>query len=59
MWEYQLLTLPLSTSGGFEESQQALNAEGADGWELIAVVPKMGKIPSLDCVAVLKRPQKK
>ena len=57
-WEYELIVLPLSGEPGFEESQSALNAEGAEGWEAVAVVPKMGKTPSLDCFAVMKRPKR-
>lgn len=54
-WEYQLLPLPLSGNGGTDESQTWLNNEGAKGWELVAVVPKMSTHPSLDCLAFMKR----
>ncbi len=55
IWEYELLPLQLSVKDGIEESRATLNAEGVDGWELVSVVPKMGKNPSLDCLAFLKR----
>ena len=58
MWEYKFVVLPLSTEHGFEEAERWLNAEGAEGWEAVAIVPKMGPDPSLDCFALLKRIKK-
>jgi hypothetical protein len=57
-WEYKILVLPFSGEGGIEEGEQWLNAEGSEGWEVVAVVPKVGEHASLDCFAVLKRPKK-
>lgn len=52
-WEYlfELLTLD-----PFEESEQQLNALGSKGWEVIAIIPKMGKGDSWT-IALLKRPK--
>jgi hypothetical protein len=45
--EYQLVPLPLSGEGGLKQGEDALNSEASDGWQVIAVVPKIGKTPSL------------
>jgi len=59
MWEYKLVMLPLSVADiGFDEVEHSLNAEGAAGWELVAVVPKISPMPSLDCLAFMKRLKK-
>lgn len=58
VWEYRLVVLSLSREGGLNESQATLNYEGAEGWQALAVVPKIGKTPSLDCLAVMKRPKR-
>ena len=55
MWGYKLLPLPLSHKDGIDESTYWLNQEGMDGWEVIAVVPKMSTPPTLDCLAIMKR----
>jgi hypothetical protein len=55
-WEYKFEVLGLSAESGIEHSQKSINTEGADGWEVIAVIPKLGKQPSLDCLALMKRP---
>lgn len=58
MWEYKILVLPLSGEGGVDESVRWLNDYGVGGWELVAVVPKIGSTPSLDCLAFLERAKK-
>lgn len=59
MWEYKFLIFSLGTGHGdgntyIEASESQLNAEGAAGWEVIAVLPNMGK----NCFALMKRPKK-
>jgi len=54
-WEYKIIVLPFSGDNGLEEAQAWLNEEGAEHWELVSVVPKIGAAPSLDCIAILKR----
>jgi len=60
MWEYKFLIFSLGKGQGddyVEKSQAELNAEGAEGWEVIAILPKMGKNESW-CFALMKRPKK-
>jgi hypothetical protein len=61
-WEYKFIVFSLTSSvlheidkqGPFEEAQTWLNQEGAAGWEVISLLPKMG---SGDwTIALLKRP---
>ena len=64
MWEYKFLVLSLdiANSGGkdanpFDQATSDLNAEGGVGWEVVAVLPKMGKGNSWT-IALLKRPRR-
>ncbi|MGA3043914.1 MAG: DUF4177 domain-containing protein [Bryobacteraceae bacterium] len=50
-WEYKIIVLPFSGDNSLEEGQKWLNEEGAEHWQLVSVVPKMGAKPSLDCLA--------
>ena len=59
MWENKIMVLPLAAKDGVDESENLLNAEAVDGWELVAVVPKIGSPPSRDCLAFLKRQKPK
>jgi len=54
-WEYQFEVLDLQ--GGeksLDESQNELNRLGRLGWEVVSLVPKIGKDESW-CVALLKK----
>ncbi len=61
-WEYKFLVCSLTSSvmheiqdrGPFEEAEGWLNREGSEGWEVVALVPKMGAKEAFT-VALLKR----
>ena len=63
-WEYKFLVFSLKSSviheiqpqGPFEEAQTWLNQEGATGWEVVSLLPKMGADEGWT-VALLKRPK--
>jgi hypothetical protein len=63
-WEYRFLVCSLTSSvmheiqdrGPFEEAEGWLNRAGSDGWEVVALVPKMGANGAFT-VALLKRPK--
>jgi hypothetical protein len=59
MWEYEFLIFSLGGHGGdqMDKAQAELNAAGAEGWEAVSLLPKMGKDESW-CIALLKRPRK-
>lgn len=56
MWEYKFVVFSLGEHADepFEEAKGQLNIEGANGWEVVTVLPKMGKKESW-CVALMKR----
>jgi hypothetical protein len=65
MWEYKFLVLNLDVaiSGGkdanpLDQATSDLNAEGGFGWEVVGVLPKMGKGNSWT-IALLKRPRRR
>lgn len=43
MWEYKIAIIPLSE---IEDAQRLLNKEGREGWELVTVIPRVGKSES-------------
>jgi hypothetical protein len=61
-WEYKFMVFSLTASviegnthqGPFEEAEIWLNQEGAAGWEVVSVLPKMGAGESWT-IALLKR----
>lgn len=61
-WEYKFLVCSLTASvmheiqerGPFEEAEGWLNREGSEGWEVVALVPKMGANEAF-AVTLLKR----
>jgi hypothetical protein len=55
-WEYKFVVFELSTEAGMDDSEGSLNCEGAVGWEVIAILPRMGFAGSY-CFAVMKRPR--
>lgn len=56
MWEYKFLVFSLGGHGDetMKRSEEELNAEGADGWEAVTLLPKMGKNECW-CIALMKR----
>ncbi|MCZ6774366.1 MAG: DUF4177 domain-containing protein [Proteobacteria bacterium] len=38
-WEYRFLLIDINT---IDESESLLNSQGNDGWEAVAVIPKVG-----------------
>jgi hypothetical protein len=64
MWEYKffVLSLDIAITGEkdadpLHQAASDLNAEGEVGWEVVAVLPKMGKGDSWT-IALLKRPRR-
>ena len=57
-WEYKFLVLalePANDSGDtLSDNEAALNREGADGWDVVTLLPKLGAGESWT-VALLKR----
>jgi len=63
VWEYKFLVLSLDVAitskkdaDPLEQAEKDLNAEGADGWEVVSLLPNMGKGESWT-IALLKRPK--
>jgi len=61
VWEYKFLVLSLNVAIGggkdadpLDEATIELNGEGKEGWEVVAVIPKIGKGESWT-IALLKR----
>lgn len=62
MWEYHFEVMNLDSPGPADpladplgDEEKRLNALGKDGWEVVAMLPKMGKGNSWT-IALLKRP---
>jgi hypothetical protein len=56
-WEYEFQVFSLAGKGNdIEEATKRLNEAGDEGWEIVSVMPKMGKNDSWG-IAVLKRPK--
>ena len=58
MWEYRFEVMNLDSPIGSDpvgKSEARLNALGKDGWEVVVILPKMGKDNSWT-IALLKRP---
>lgn len=57
-WEYQfeIFSFAGKKEGETEEGTEQLNEAGSQGWELVSVLPEMGKNDSFG-IAVLKRPK--
>lgn len=53
VWEYEFV---LFSFDDLDDAEKTLNAEGSQGWEVISLVPKMGKDDSWT-IALLKRPK--
>jgi len=54
-WQYRFEVLDLvSSDQSLDESQKQLNALGEARWEVVSLVPKVGKGESW-CLALLKR----
>ena len=51
-WEYLIAILPFEE---IDEAQRVLDRHGRDGWELVAVIPKVGAGKSWS-QAFLRRP---
>jgi hypothetical protein len=62
-WAYKMALLTLSTPSGATESRGWLDELGAEGWELVSVVPvrpsgdRPGEAVEGDSVAILKKPR--
>ena len=65
-WEYKFLVFSLTSSviheikeqGPFDEAQGWLNREGAEGWEVVSLVPKTtADHDHAWTVALMKRPK--
>lgn len=57
-WEYKFVILSFGTGHGDGDKyltacETELNGEGAQGWEVVALLPNMGK----NCFALMKRPK--
>jgi hypothetical protein len=56
-WEYKLLVFDLEAKdNALEEAEKEFNDLGAQGWEVVSVLPKMGYKGKWG-IAVLKRPK--
>ena len=58
IWEYHFEVMDIDSTVGDDpvgESETRLNALGAEGWEVVVMLPKMGKKNSWTIV-LLKRP---
>ena len=42
-WEYRIAIIPLSE---IEDAHSLLNREGREGWELVTLIPRVGKSES-------------
>ena len=52
-FEYEILTFPMTRKTGLADMQEALNAKGAEGWEVVSV--SSSEFANIGHTAFLKR----